>query len=225
MLERGEERTGAEAPSGNGNGGRSEDADASYVAVCPVTPELARQIVSLTDLRWDGEGAWEAGDAAMRALGWRDDAETELSFMARFVTGTGHHVYDGDRAFLMPFTELYEVGPDCAFTEDSWGGLPGWTSRKGAGRAEYDAHFSDAVGRFRTLLGPPELDAVVRDPDVPGGQHRYTGWRRGGNVLLLGQGTEPCSYHSNEEARVVISPLPADGGFPPAGNLYAFCQF
>ncbi len=208
------------------DGGESGEAGdlAEYVAVCPLTPRLAGQIISLADLRWDGEGWWETTDEAMRALGWWDDAETELAFMARFVTDQGQHVYEGDARFLMPFCEQYHVGEDLAFTEDEWGRLPGWTSVRGAGREDFNAHLGAAVDQFTQLLGPPELDVLVDAPDVPGGR-RYAGWRCAGNALVVGQGPEPLSFFSGEEARVCIGPLGVDEGFPPAAELGAFLQF
>ncbi|MFF8784327.1 hypothetical protein [Streptomyces sp. NPDC015125] len=195
-----------------------------YVAVCPLAPELVAQIVGLADVRWEAEDWWEVSEEAMRQLGWSDDAETELSFMARCVTGFGHHIYEGDHSFVMPFCVKYDVGADLAFTDDEWGKLPGWSSQLGAGHAEFHAHLSAAVDQFARLLGPPELDVTVESSEQPTGR-RYAGWRRGGNALLLGQGPEPVSFYGAEEARVFIGQLPADGRFPPAERLCAFAQF
>ncbi|MFE3882140.1 hypothetical protein ACFXPQ_04325 [Streptomyces lydicus] len=91
----------------------------------------------------------------MRELEWPDDAETELSFMARCHTGSGHHSYECDHSFVMPFCVKYDVGPGLAFTDDEWGGLPGWTSRPGAGRDEFHAHFSAAVDQFTRCSDRP----------------------------------------------------------------------
>ncbi len=194
-----------------------------YVAVCPISPGLAADLVGLADLRWREENWWEVCDEAMRALGWCDEAATELSFAAWYVTSTGHHVFEGDHGLMVPFCEKYQVGPDHVFVENEWGKLPGWTSRLGAGHNEYDAHLSTAVRQFTELLGPPDLDVIVEAPDVPSGW-RHTGWRRGGNALLLAQGAEPFSYHCHEEAKVCIRLLPPDGQFPSAERLTAFTQ-
>ncbi|MGX1759330.1 hypothetical protein ACWIG5_20840 [Streptomyces lydicus] len=217
---------GEDEGQGEGQGEGQDEASGArdYVAVCPLEPELVARIVGLADVRWAAEDWWETSEAAMRELGWPDDAETELSFMARCVTGCGHHIYEGDHSFVMPFCVKYDVGAGLAFTEDEWGRLPGWTSRSGAGRDEFHAHFSAAVDQFTRLLGPPALEVTVEPAEQPSGR-RYAGWRRGGNALLVGQGPEPVSFYGAEEARVFIGPLPAEGRFPPAERLCGFAQF
>ncbi|MFH8573794.1 hypothetical protein [Streptomyces sp. NPDC017993] len=144
--------------------------------------------------------------------------------MARFVTDQGHHVYEGDARFLMPFCEQYHVGEDLAFTQDEWGRLPGWTSFRGADREDFNAHLGAAVDQFTQLLGPPALDIVVEEADVSGGR-RYVAWRCAGNALVVGQGPEPLCFFGGEEGRVCIGPLGSDERFPPGAELGAFLQF
>ncbi|WP_328382318.1 hypothetical protein OHS81_03510 [Streptomyces sp. NBC_00400] len=55
----------------------------------------------------------------------------------------------------MPLCTKYDVGADLAFTDDEWGKLPGWSSKVGAGRAEFHAHFSVAVDQFTRCSDRP----------------------------------------------------------------------
>lgn len=188
-----------------------------YVAVCPIVPELAGQIVGLADLSWDDPGVT---DRAMRGLGWRDD-EVPVD-EGRFVTGQGHVVH-GDTCLYMPFSQSYWVGGE-VWGHDFWGSLPGWSSRKGAGRGEFDAHVDAAVGRFAELLGPPECDVRTEGRTVSTGPYswRYAAWRRGGNALVVGQTLEGFSYSQFEEAVVYIGALAEEAPFPEASEFPKF---
>lgn len=188
-----------------------------YVAVCPITPELVRRIVDLADLPWDDP---VAADRAMRDLGWQDDDIPTGD--GRFVTDLGHVVH-GDISFHMPFSQSYWVGGE-VWTDDAWGSLPGWSSRKGAGRAEFDAHVDAAVGRFAERLGPPERDVRTEAGTASSGPYswRYAAWRRGGNALVIGQTSEPFSYSQFEQAVVHIGALPTEAPFPKAAEFPDF---
>lgn len=188
-----------------------------YVAVCPITPELAGQIVGLADLTWtDGKAA----DRAMLDLGWRDDDIPTGD--GRFVTDHGHVVH-GEHCFYMPFSQSYWVGGEI-WGYDAWGSLPGWSSRKGARREEFDAHVAAAVERFAERLGPPERDVRTEGTTVSTGPYswRYAAWRRGGNALVIGQTLEGFSYSQFEEAVVYIGALPEGTPFPPAAKFPDF---
>jgi hypothetical protein len=188
-----------------------------YVAVCPIPPELVHRIVELADLPWDDP---ERTDRAMRDLGWRDDDIP--TFEGRFVTAQGHVVH-GDTCFYMPFSQSYAVG-DEVWAEDEWGSLPGWSSRRGAGREEFDAHVDAAVDRFAERLGPPERDVRVEGGNVSVGRYswRYAAWRRGGNALVIGQTLEGFSYSQYEEAVVYIGALAAEAPLPDAAGFPDF---
>jgi hypothetical protein len=182
-----------------------------YVAVCPITPELARQIVGLADLSWDDP---KVTDQAMRELGWRDD---ELPIdEGRFATDQGHTIF-GDTCFYMPFSQSYGVGGE-VWGSDVWGSLPGWSSQKGALRKEFDAHVDTAVSRFAEQLGPPEYDVRTEGGTMSTGPYswRYAAWRRGENALVIGQTLEGFSYSQFEEAVVYIGALPQEAPFPEA---------
>jgi hypothetical protein len=190
-----------------------EDEVMSYVAACPITPELVQQIVDLTELSWDDP---KGTGLVMRALGWRSD-EVPLD-PGRFVTGEGHIVYGAD-CFAMPFSYCYWVDGEM-MQDDFWGSLRGWSSQEDAGQEEFDAHLNAAVDRFAERLGPPEHDVTTK----AAGRHswRYATWRRGGNVLVVGQSLDGFSYHQHEQALVYIGALAEDAPFPPAS---AFANF
>jgi hypothetical protein len=191
-----------------------------YVAVCPITPELARQIVDLADLSWRD---WEVTEEAMSGLGWRDNDVVEC--INGFVTDQGQVVYtDYDGCFYMPFCHYFWVGGE-TWTTDEWGSLPGWSSRKGADREEFNAHFNAAVDRFAELLGPPECDLRAERPTPSTVSHswRYVAWRRGGNVLAIGQTFESCFSHGHDEQAVVyIGALAEEAPFPEADKFADF---
>ncbi|GAA5192873.1 hypothetical protein GCM10023322_53410 [Rugosimonospora acidiphila] len=192
--------------------------DDDYVAGCPITPELARQIADLADLPWsDGK----VTDGAMRALGWRDNDVIET--INGFVTGQGHVVYSDHDGFYMPFCHYYWVGGE-VWTTDEWGALPGWSSQKGAGREEFDGHVDAAVDRFAELLGPPQCDVRTEGRATAIGPYswRYAAWRRGGNALVIGQVPEGFSLYQDEEAVVYIGALAEDAPFPEAAEFRDF---
>lgn len=193
-----------------------DDGSDDYVAVCPITPELVRQIVDLTNLPWGDCGIT---DEAMRGLGWRDNDVVEC--MNGFVTDQGHVVY-GD-GFYMPFCHYYGVDGE-VWSTDEWGSLPGWSSQKGAGRGEFDTHVDAAVDRFAERLGPPERDVrTERDAGTTGPYSwRYAAWRRGGNALVIGQALEGFSYCQYEEAVVYIGALAEDAPLPEAAEFPDF---
>jgi hypothetical protein len=194
-----------------------DDGISDYVAACPITPELAQQIAGLAELSWDDP---DVTDPAMRSLGWHED-EVPLD-PGRFVTGQGHIVY-GDTCFAMPFSQYYWVGGE-VWQDDFWGSLRGWSSQKDAGRKEFDAHVSAAVDRFAERLGPPDHDVRAKGSTVSTGPYswRYAAWRRGGNVLVVGQSLEGFSYSQFEEALVYIGALAEDAPFPETSKFADF---
>ncbi|GAA4621309.1 hypothetical protein GCM10023196_008700 [Actinoallomurus vinaceus] len=190
----------------------------SYVATCPITPEFARRIVGLMDLPWDDPAV---ADRAMLGLGWSDEGEVPMD-ECRFVTDLGHFVH-GDDCLYLPFAHFYDVGGEL-WPEDGWGTQPGWSSRKDAGRADFDACVDTAVGRFTEVLGPPGADVRTEGGTVSTGPYcwRYAAWRRSGNVLVVGQTLEPISYGQDEEAVVFIRDLPEGTPLPDAAAFPGF---
>jgi hypothetical protein len=156
----------------------------------------------------------------MRDLGWQD--EDIPTGDGRFVTDLGHVVH-GDTCFYMPFSQSYWVGGE-VWGSDAWGSLPGWSSQKDAGREEFDAHVNAAVDRFAERLGPPECDVRTEGSTVSTGPYswRFAAWRRGGNVLVIGQTLEGFSYSQFEEAVVYIGALAAEAPFPKATEFPDF---
>ena len=192
--------------------------DDDYVALCPITPELAGQIVDLADLPW---GDQTVTDGAMRGLGWRDNDVVEC--MNGFVTDQGHVVYSDYNGFYMPFCHSYWVGGE-VWTTDEWGSLPGWSSQKGAGREEFDAHVDAAIDRFAERLGPPEYDVRTERGTTATRPYiwRYAAWRRGGNALVIGPALDGFSYSQDEEAVVYIGALAEDAPFPEPAEFPDF---
>jgi hypothetical protein len=198
---------------------RDGDIDDEYVAVCPITSELAGQIIDLTNLRWSD---WRATEAAMSGLGWREN--DVVASINGFITDPGHVVYsDHEGGFYMPFCHYYCVGGE-VWTTDEWGSLPGWSSEKGASREEFDAQVNLAVDRFAERLGPPGCDVRIEGNTASTGPYswRYAAWRRGGNALVIGQTLEGFSYDQYEEAVVYIGGLGEDTPFPEAANFPEF---
>lgn len=194
-----------------------EDEIHEYVAACPITPALVEQIVELAELGPDDPACIHQ---AMRDAGW-DDEEVPLDD-AYFVTGEGHPVF-GYGCFAMPFSYSYCVGGEL-MTDDFWGSLPGWSSARDAGRTEFDAHVSAAVDRFAERLGPPDHDVTTEGSAVSTGAYvwRYAAWRRGGNLLVIGQGFDGFSYSQFEHALVYIGPLAEDAPLPDASKFAEF---
>ncbi|MBC6456662.1 hypothetical protein [Actinomadura sp. HBU206391] len=193
-----------------------EDEVTSYVAACPITPELVQQIVGLTELSWDDP---KGTGLAMRGLGWRSD-EVPLD-PGRFVTGEGHIVY-GDGCFAMPFSYSYWVDGEM-MQDDFWGLLRGWSSLEDPGPQVFDAHVNAAIDRFAERLGRPEHDVSTEAR----GRYswRYAAWRRGGNVLVVGQTLDGFSYHQHEQALVYIGALAEDAPFPTAAEFAGFLSW
>lgn len=191
------------------------DPGETYVAVCPVDPELARQIVELAELTWDDRAAV---DRAVRGFGWRGGGAVPVD-EGRFVTGRGHVVYGYDCLYL-PFAHHYRIDGE-VWTRDFWGSLPGWSSEKGAYRPEFDGHVETAVARFTELLGPPASDVRVegRNNSVGSYSWRYAAWRRGGDVIVVGQTLEGFSYSQFEEAVVYLGRLPEEAPLPEGAEF------
>lgn len=190
----------------------------SYVADCPIGPELADQIVGLADLPWNEPGVT---DRAVRGLGWSTRVPIDG---ATFVTAAGHAVYTGF-SFYMPFAHSYDVGGELS-PEDFWGSLPGWTSQRGAGRDEFAAQAATAVDRFAERLGTPECDVRTEGTRIAIGSYswRYAAWRRGGNILVVGPALDGYSYGQDEEAVVYIGELAEDVPFPAAADFLDFMR-
>ncbi|MET9294882.1 hypothetical protein [Streptomyces sp. NPDC003077] len=191
----------------------------TYVAACPVTPDLARRITGLIALPWGDEP--EVTGAALTALGWTPPDGMPLD--ASFVTPQGHPIY-GDFTFAMPFAQFYLVGGEI-WPEDSWGTLPGWHSRPDADRAHFDAHVEACAGVFAEQLGSPACDVRTEGAESgDDGSWRYVAWRRGDAVLAIGQDLEGYSYGQDEEARVHIRPLPASEPLPAPDRFADFLR-
>jgi hypothetical protein len=95
--------------------------------------------------------------------------------------------------------------------------MPGWASAEGAWRPEFDAHFDAVVQRFTERLGLPNHD--IRQPRY---DTRYVSWRLEHNVLIVGQGPEPLSYHQFEDAHVyLVSRTVRDAPFPDGEEMRA----
>ncbi|MEE6258131.1 hypothetical protein [Plantactinospora sonchi] len=191
------------------------DPGETYVAACPVDAGLARRIVDLADLTWpDGETTRQV----MRGFGWRDGEAVPVD-EGGFVTDQGHVVF-GIGCFYMPFAHFYRIDGE-VWTSDFWGSLPGWSSEKGAYRPEFDGYVDSAITRFTELLGPPERDGRVQGRTISVGSYswRYAAWRRGGNILVVGQTLEGFSYSQFEEAVVFVGALPAETPLPEVAEL------
>ncbi|MFK3978998.1 hypothetical protein ACI2K4_01335 [Micromonospora sp. NPDC050397] len=200
------------------SGGADEPEIESYVADCPVGPELVGQIVELAALPWDEPGV---ADRAVRDLGWSTRVPIDG---ASFVTAAGHAVYTGSGLY-MPFVHSYDVGGELS-SEDFWGTLPGWTSRRGAGRAEFGAHVDAVIDQFAGRLGAPEWDVRAEGRRISLGSYswRYAAWRRGSNVLVIGPALDSYSYSQDEEAVVYIGRLAEEAPFPAAAELLDFMR-
>ncbi|MFJ7332434.1 hypothetical protein ACIQU3_07240 [Streptomyces sp. NPDC101110] len=194
-----------------------------YVARCPVTEELVSQLLALAELDLTDDDAIEA---RMRAAGWPDWSQAVSGPAyedtpdvpdATHVSPQGHFVTcDGDGALRLPFAYLYSVDGGL-LDEDCWGPMPGWTSEQGAWRPEFDAHFAAVVQRFTDRLGLPDHD--IRQPRY---DTRYVSWRLEHNVLIVGQGPEPLSYHQFEDAHVhLVSRTVKDAPFPDGEKMRA----
>ncbi|MFC9678574.1 hypothetical protein [Streptomyces sp. NPDC056948] len=160
------------------------------------------------------EAGWPDWSRAVRGPAYEDIPDVPE---ATHVTPQGHFVTcDGDGSLYLPFAYLYSVDGGL-LDEDCWGPLPGWTSEEGAWRPEFDAHLGTVVRRFTERLGLPDHD--IRQPRY---DTRYVSWRLEHNVLILGQGPEPLSYHQFEDAHVyLVSRTVKDAPFPDGEEMRA----
>lgn len=195
--------------------------DDARVALCPVTPELADGLCGFAEL--DAPG-YEAVEERLVALGWRspEDLDAQTYDTAPeipdcdLVSPLGHFTYV-DGGLIMPFAYKYWIGNEL-LEDDYWGALPGWSSQKGARRAEFDAHAEAAVQVLTERLGPALWD--VRQPKC---EARHVAWRVGPSILMIAQGLEPISYYQFHDAQIFICSATADHvqvpGGPPIRNL------
>lgn len=195
----------------------------AYVAQCPVTGELVSQLLALAELDLTDddaiearmrEAAWPDWSQAVRGPAYEDTPDVPE---ATHVTPQGHFVTcHGDGSLHLPFAYLYSVDGGL-LDQDCWGALPGWTSAEGAWRPEFDSHFAAVVQRFAERLGLPNHD--IRQPRY---DTRYVSWRLEHNVLIVGQGPEPLSYHQFEDAHVyLVSRTAKDAPFPDGEEMRA----
>lgn len=192
----------------------------NHLAVCPVTDDLAAQIVSLADISWDGPDA----TAALLSLGWSEPDDTVPMSDADRVTDQGQFVY-ADCGFFMSFAYFYTLAlsPD-----DPFASLPGWSVRQDAERGDFEAAVEDVVQRFAAQLGRPDHSTTLPASSfmtVGSTTWRYAAWRRNRNVLVVGPKSEPMSYHQFEEGIVQIRQLAADAPFPEGDELYRFLDW
>ncbi|MEO3822228.1 hypothetical protein [Actinomadura sp. B10D3] len=186
-----------------------------HVAVCPVTDDLAAQIISLADMSWEGPDA----TAAMPTFGWTEPDDTVPMSEVHCVTSQGQFVF-ADCGFFMPFAYFYTLAlsPDDPFVS-----VPGWSVRQDADRGDFDAAVEDAVERFTARLGRPDHTTTLQgSSSMAAGPitWRYAAWRRNQNVLIVGPKSEAMSYHQFEEGTVHIIPLAAGAPFPEGDELY-----
>ncbi|MER7756960.1 hypothetical protein [Kitasatospora sp. NPDC097643] len=195
-----------------------EDEAPWIVATCPVSPELAAQIVEMTKLDWEDP---ELTEQAMVSAGWRSTGDYLGDLNEKAYTPAGHLVH-GDDCFAMPFAYEYHVHPDGAITEDYWGEQPGWQSHIDPPDDAFDAQLDAVAAQFTTLLGPPDHDVTHESHPDFDYRWRYRIWRRGDNLLVVAPGLDEFSYSQFEHAFVQIRPLPADAPLPPASELPDF---
>lgn len=189
------------------------------VAVCPVTPELAAQIVDLADRDW---GDRDRTEEVLGPVGWRSTGDYLGDLGEKCYSPAGHLVY-GDDCFAMPFAYQYWIHPDGVWAEDPWSDRPGWHGHVDPPAGFFKAQENAVVEVFTALLGAPDLDAThERRPALPY-EWRYRGWRRGDNILIVARGMDGHSYSQFEHAFVQIRSLPADAPLPPAIELPDFC--
>jgi hypothetical protein len=188
-----------------------EDEDVpGIVAVCPISPELAAQIVALTDLDWEDPDRTEA---AMTAAGWTSTGDYLGDMDDKATTPAGHLVY-GDDCLAMPFAYDYWIHPDGVWTEDFWAEQPGWRSLVNPPPGTFDAQLEAVVATFTDLMGPADNDVTHEPRPTFRYRWRYRAWRRGDNVLIIAPGLDNHSYSQFEHAYVQIRSLPADAPFP-----------
>ncbi|GAA1256993.1 hypothetical protein GCM10009665_54260 [Kitasatospora nipponensis] len=196
----------------------ADDDSPWIIASCPVSAELAAQIVGMAEVDWVDP---EVAEHAMLAAGWRSTGSHLGEFGETGYTPAGHLVY-GEDCFSMPFAYQYWVHPEGAVSEDHWGVQPGWHSLVDPPVGGFTAQLDAVVGTFTALLGPPDHD--VSHPRRPGSDYlwRYRAWRRGDRVLAVAPGLDGFSYAQFEHLVVQIRSLPAGSPFPPAAELPDF---
>lgn len=205
-----------------------DDVDDSpwIIDLCPVSTELAAQLVTMTDL--DLEDA-DAVEQAMAEAGWRSTGEYHGDLNESAYT-PGDHLVDTDLGIALPFAHHYFRDPDQDFADedgepdedDIWAQLPGWQRLVDPPAGRFEAELEAVVGTFTELLGPPDHDLVH---DFRPRSHRrwpYRVWRRGDNVLTVAIGLSNHSYAQFEQLYVHIRPLPADQPLPPVSELPGF---
>lgn len=190
----------------------------AIVAVCPVSPELAAQIVAMSELDWEDIDRTEA---AMTEHGWTSTGDYLGDLGEKAHTPAGHLVYSDD-CLAMPFAYDYWIHPDGAWTEDFWAEQPGWRSLVDPPVGTFDAQLDAVVATFTALIGPPDHDVTHEPRPEFKYEWRYRAWRRGANVLIVAPGLDPHSYSQFEHAYVQIRSLPATAPFPPARELPNF---
>lgn len=193
-----------------------EDEDVpGIVAVCPISPELAAQIVAMAELDWED---FDVTEAAMIAAGWTSTGDYLGDFDEKASTPAGHLVY-GDDCFAMPFAYDYWIHPAGVWTEDFWAEQPGWRSLVDPPAGTFDAQIEAVVATFTELIGPADHDVTHERRPEFNHEWRYRVWRRGDNVLVVAPGLDGHSYSQFEHAYVQIRSLPADAPFPSAREL------
>ncbi|WP_031069544.1 hypothetical protein [Streptomyces sp. NRRL WC-3742] len=197
-----------------------EDDSPWIIDLCPVSTELAAQIVAMMDLDLDDADAVER---AMAEAGWRSTGEYHGDYNESAYT-PGDHLVDTDVGIALPFAHQYFLDPDEEPDEtyDIWAQLPGWQRLIDPPAGTFEAELEAVVDRFTRLIGPPDHD-LVRDFH-PRSCRRwpYRVWRRGGNVLTVALGMSNHSYSQFEQLYVQIRPLPADRPLPPVAELPDF---
>lgn len=187
-----------------------------YVAVCPVTDELAGQIAALADVWHDAEAA----EAAMAGFGWGEPDDTVPLVDLHCVTGQGHFVFV-DEAFCMTFAHFYLVGGDVC-PEDPFAAVTGWSVQRDVERDDFYAVTKDAVEHFKNRLGQPDHTTTVQGWSCMSGSPAwpFAMWRRNESIVIVGPKSEPLSYHQFEEASAIILHLGRDAPFPEGDDLY-----
>ncbi|NUP48004.1 MAG: hypothetical protein HOW97_11925 [Catenulispora sp.] len=192
-----------------------EEEPPSYVAVCPISPELAAQIVAIAELDWED---YELTQDAMAAAGWKPTGDYLGDLGEKCYTPAGHLVY-GDDLFAMPFAYDYWIHPDGVWTDNFWADQPGWHTLLNPPPFTFEAEIDKVVAAFTELLGPPDHDVTHEPRPEFRYRWRYRMWRCGGNVLIISPGLDPHSYSQFEHASVQIKAMPADAPFPSAREL------
>jgi len=196
-----------------------EEDPPGIVALCPISHELAAQIVAMAELDWEDPDLTEA---AMTAAGWEPTGDYLGDMGEKSYTPAGHLIY-GDDCFAMPFAYDFWIHPDGVWTEDFWAEQPGWHSLVDPPPGTFDSQLEAVVARFTDLIGPADHDVTHEPRPEFNHKWRYRAWRRGDNVLIVAPGLDGHSYSQFEHAYVQIRALPADAPFPSSRELPDFC--